>query len=159
MAVLKTIGLCELGSLTGTKFGVSNWKLITQELIDRFASITKEDFPIHSDPVWSRDHSPFGKTIAQGFLTASLLVHLFRDVLNVDHNTYDYALNYGYDKLRMVSPVPVNSRIRGHFNSLDFHERRPGEFVQKIGVEIEIEDQKKPALIAEWLFLFILSKT
>lgn len=87
MTVQKTIDFKELRNLIGTKLGVSKWEIITQQLIDRFAVVTGEDFPIHNDPAWPPDHSPFGKTIAQGFLTASLLVKLFRDVLVVDRNS------------------------------------------------------------------------
>ena len=159
MAKAKKFDVNKFHDMVGKKIGVSQWITITQDMIDCFGDLTMDSAPFHTDPEWCLEHSPYKTTVAYGFLTASLLTPMLRNTMVVDRKTYAYALNYGFDKLRMISAVPVDSRIRGHFISLDFSERNPGELIQKIGVEVEVEGQKKPALIAEWLFLFVVSQS
>jgi acyl dehydratase len=153
------MSLAEQKACVGQKVGVSHWVLVDQQMIDRFAAVTLDPDPMHIDPAWCAQHSPFLSTVAFGFLTISMLTHLYHDVLQYDRyghaQTGGYPLNYGFDRLRLIAPVPVNSRIRGHFTLLDVRERAPGETVHKTRVEIEIEGREKPALIAEWLGLWV----
>jgi acyl dehydratase len=153
------LSLEEQRACIGQKVGTSHWVVVDQEMIDRFGAVTLDPDPMHIDPDWSRQYSPFGTTVAYGFLTTSLLTHLYHDVLQYDRHghagTGGYPLNYGFDRLRLLSPVRVGSRVRGHFTLLDVRERVPGEVVHKTGVEIEIEGETKPALVAEWLGLWV----
>jgi len=149
----------EQRSRIGQKVGTSRWVLVDQPMIDRFGAVTLDPDPMHIDPEWCRQFSPFRTTVAFGFLTTSLLTHLYHDVLQYDRqghaDTGGYPLNYGFDRLRLLSPVHVNSRVRGHFTLIDVRERGPGEVVHKTRVEIEIEGQQKPALVADWLGLWV----
>jgi acyl dehydratase len=153
------MSLAEQRACIGQQVGTSHWVLVDQDMINRFAQVTLDPDPMHIDPEWSARHSPFGKTIAFGFLTTSLLTHLYHDVLQYDRHghaqTGGYPLNYGFDRLRLIAPVPVGSRIRGHFTLIDVRERGPGEVVHKTSVVIEIEGQQKPALVGEWLGLWV----
>jgi acyl dehydratase len=143
----------------GQPIGSSPWFLIDQARIDLFAKATEDPDPMHVDPVWCAAKSPFKTTIAFGFLTTSMLTYFSHQALGwLDHLGADeggYALNYGFDRLRLVEPVPVNSRIRAHFTLLEWTEGRPGEVRCKYGVSIEIEGNSRPALVAEWLGMWI----
>jgi acyl dehydratase len=146
-------------SRIGQKVGTSRWITVDQRMIDRFGEVTLDPDPMHIDPEWCRQYSPFTTTVAFGFLTISLLTHLYHDVLHYDRHghagTGGYPLNYGFDRIRLLSPVHVGSRVRGHFTLIDVRERAPGEVVHKTRVEVEIEGGKKPALVAEWLGLWV----
>jgi len=142
----------------GKKLGVSKWLTVTQEMIDGFARVTLDPDPMHIDPEWCKEHSPFGVPIAFGFLTVSLLTCMLREALEfASHSDVaeSYGLNYGIDKLRMVAPVRVGSRIRGHFTLGSLVERKPGEHIQSVDVVVEIEGQDKPALVATWLAILV----
>ena len=156
---LVTMSAAEQRACIGRKIGTSRWVTIDQDMIDRFGSVTLDPDPMHVDPEWSRQFSPFGHTLAFGFLTISLLTHLHHDILNYDRHghalTGGYPLNYGFDRLRLISPVKVNSRVRGHFKLLDVRDRGPGEVVHETAAEIEIEGEPKPALYAEWLGMWV----
>ena len=110
-------------------------------------------------PAWCEANSPFHSTIAFGFLTLSMLTALSRQALGWAHDstveTGGYAINYGLDRVRFVAPVPVNSRIRARFVMLEARDVRPGERINKFGVTVEIEGQERPALVAEWLGLWV----
>lgn len=136
---------------------ISPWLLVTQEMIDCFGKGTHDIDPMHMDPEWARRNSPFGGTIAYGFLTMSLLTHLFHTAreqypgFTVGHAGLVF-LNYGFNKLRLVSPVPVGTRIRGHFTQAPSdRQTRSGHDVNCFAVRIEIEGQDSPALVADWL--------
>ncbi len=143
----------------GQEIGVSSWYAIDQNRIDAFARATDDADPMHIDPAWCATHSPFKHPVSFGFLTLSLLTHLSHEVLNwsgsesADGN--GYGLNYGFDRIRLVEPVPVDSRIRARFTLLERAETRPGEVRSKYGVTVEIEGKERPALVAEWLALWI----
>ena len=143
----------------GEEIGVSPWFLIDQARIDAFAEATVDPDPMHVDPAWCAAHSPFKTTIAFGFLTVSLLTHLSHQAIGWISSTHadngGYALNYGFDRLRLVSPVPVGSRIRARFTLLEWSEVRPGESRVKYGVTVEIEGTERPAVVAEWLGLWV----
>jgi acyl dehydratase len=146
----------------GTVFANSDWVTISQDLIDGFGRYTLDPDPFHIDPVWAKEHSPFGGTIAFGFLTVSLLTHLLhkaqgsgaRDVA-ADPNIYGHYLNYGFDRLRLISPVHVDKRIRGRFVVKDMRADDKGRCIMTFEVAVEIEDEDRPALVADWLAIWI----
>ena len=143
----------------GQSIGTSPWLLIDQARIDAFARATDDPDPMHVDPAWCQAHSPFKTTIAFGFLTMSMLTSFSHQALGwLSSTTADdggYALNYGFDRVRLIEPVPVGSRIRAHFTLLEWNEVRPGEVRSKYGVSIEIDGKERPALVGEWLGLWV----
>lgn len=149
----------ELKSRVGEKLGVSDWLVVDQSLIEAFGRATLDSDPMHLDAAWCATYSPFKTTIAFGFLTLSLLTYFSHRALGWIHEDQPqgggYGLNYGFDRVRLLAPVPVKSRIRAHFTLLASDEVRPGEIRSKYLVEVEIEGQEKPALVAEWLGLWI----
>jgi acyl dehydratase len=146
----------------GQELGISDWLRVDQPMIDRFGQATIDPDPMHVDPDWAATYSPFGSTIAFGFLTLSLLTYFSHQALGWIHENRPegggYGLNYGFDRVRLLAPVPVNSRIRGRFTLLSSDETRPGETRNKFGVTVEIEGQERPALVAEWLSLWIANE-
>ena len=151
--------LLALQAKVGQHVGSSPWFTIDQARIDAFARATEDPDPMHIDPEWCAQKSPFKTTIAFGFLTMSMLTHLSHQALGWISTTGadegGYALNYGFDRVRLVQPVPVGSRIRAHFTLLEWLEVRPGEVRSKYGATIEIEHHPRPALVAEWLGMWI----
>jgi acyl dehydratase len=133
----------------GDQFGPSGWLEIDQERIDRFAEATDDPQWIHVDPVRAAE-GPFGTTIAHGFLTLSLLVRFWYEVGPKD-SEYRMGLNYGSNKVRFPSPVPVGSRIRGHFTVAAIEEIEGGIQLTLNGVA-EREGQEKPVCAAELVF-------
>lgn len=138
-------GLDELRSLTGQEIGVSDWTPVTQDMIDRFADVTGDHQWIHVDVERARRDTPFGSTIAHGFLTVSLLAELSRQTIEV-RGDFKMRINYGFNKLRFVSPVPAGARIRARFTP----QKVTGNEVTWL-VTVEVEGRDKPALVAEWL--------
>ncbi|MEZ6011414.1 MAG: MaoC/PaaZ C-terminal domain-containing protein [Hyphomonas sp.] len=144
----------------GEELGVSDWISITQEMITEFGSATLDADPMHDDPAWAAEKSPFGKTIAYGFQTIGLLTHLMRGALGgepyaTEPSEKGYALNYGFDRLRLVSPVPVGSNVRGRFRLSDRSVDEKGRIVQRVNAVVEIEHHAAPALVADWLFIWV----
>ncbi|MGH1355468.1 MAG: MaoC family dehydratase [Thalassovita sp.] len=144
----KVISRTEFEALLGQSLGTSDWMEITQEQINAFADCTHDHQYIHTDPERAAD-SPFGTTIAHGFLTLSLLTALAAKVPDVEGTAM--TVNYGFDKVRFVSPVKVGARIRGHFTLTQVEETRSGEMQSAMTIQVEIEGQDRPALIAEWI--------
>lgn len=141
----------ELQRLVGQPLGVSDWFEIDQERVNAFADVTLDHQFVHID-VERASQTPFGGTIAHGFLTLSLLVHLCLDFIpKLDGTTL--LVNYGFEKVRFVAPVRVGSRVRAHGRLKDAEQRKPGQFLLNVAVEVEIENEDKPALVAEWLSL------
>jgi acyl dehydratase len=138
---------------------VSDWLTITQPMIDAFASAHFDSDPMHDDPVWAAENSPLGKTIAYGFQTISLLSYLVKEAIgnraDVTSSEEGSSLNYGFDRLRLVAPVPVGSRIRGRFTLKDRKVDERGRTVTIILSIVEIEDQDRPALVADWLSVWV----
>ncbi|WP_210254827.1 MaoC family dehydratase [Methylocapsa sp. S129] len=151
----RLISIDQFVALAGTETGVSRWFTIDQKRIDAFAEITEDRQFIHIDPQAARA-SPFGGTIAHGFLTLSMLSALAMDALP-EIEGRAMGVNYGFDKLRFLSPVPAGARIRGRFKLESVTARSPTEFLSRNVVTVEIEGADKPALVAEWLTLFVLS--
>ncbi len=138
-------GLDELRSLTGQEIGVSDWTPVTQDMINRFADVTGDHQWIHVDVERARRETPFGSTIAHGFLTVSLLAELSRGTIDV-RGDFKMRINYGFNKLRFVSPVPAGSRIRARFTPQKVTDNEVTWLVT-----VEVEGREKPALVAEWL--------
>ena len=140
--------LRELETKVGEEVGVSPWVEITQERIDTFARAIEDFQWIHVDPERAKA-SPFGGTIAHGFLTLSLLSRLSE--LTFGFSDRRMGINYGLNRVRFTSPVPVGSRVRARF-TLQKYEPIEGNGVQVTwSVAVEIEGAQKPALVAEWL--------
>lgn len=144
----KMLTLDEFRAMVGQEMGVSEWTTITQDQIDTFAECTDDHQYIHVDPQ-AAAKTPFGGTIAHGFLTLSMLSSMAYQMPSIEGTAM--AVNYGFNKLRFVSPVRSGARIRGRFVLKAFEEIRPGEIQTTMTVSVEIEGQDKPALVADWL--------
>jgi acyl dehydratase len=150
-----TINSKVLSDYIGKQSGVSRWFTISQEQIDMFADATHDHQFIHVD-VEKAKETPFGSTIAHGFLSLSLLSAIAYDAsINLENTIM--GLNYGFDKIRFLHPVKVNSKVRGSMVLVDILEKRPNEFLLTWNVTIEIESIEKPALTAQWLTMTIVS--
>jgi acyl dehydratase len=145
----------ELQAKTGEAVGVSQWRAVDQQRIDGFAELTEDPQWIHTDPARAAKESPFGTTIAHGFLSLSLLSAMAMDVLPTIEGQV-MGINYGFDKVRFMNPVREGSKVRGTFTLLEVKQRSKSEWQLRHGVTVEIEGQDKPALIAEWLSLAIV---
>jgi acyl dehydratase len=150
----KSFTRAELDELVGKPLGTSEWLRIDQERINAFAGVTEDRQFIHVDPKRAAA-TPFGGTIAHGLLTLSMIVRLCWDFVPKVQGT-ELVLNYGFDKVRFVAPVKVDSRIRAQAMLASVAERKRGQLLINMSVEIEIEGSDKPALIAEWLSLHIV---
>ena len=146
---MATIAIDQLPSLIGQSF-TSDWVLIDQPMIDAFAHATGDQQFIHVDPIRAAE-TPFGGTIAHGFLTLSLMPMLMERCDMPRPEGIRMGVNYGCNALRFLSPVRSGSRVRGRFTPLSITEKRPGRFQQVTEFTVEIEGQDKPALIAEWI--------
>lgn len=140
----------------GTELGRSDWFMIGQERIDSFAEVTEDNQFIHTDPIRAAA-SPFGGTIAHGFLTLSLLSRMLEQTLPGMAGARE-SLNYGFDKLRFLSPVPVGTKVRGVFTVNGIENRKPGTRLLRLGVTVEMEGATRPALVAEWLVMMIFGE-
>ncbi|HET9530158.1 MAG TPA: MaoC family dehydratase [Blastocatellia bacterium] len=145
-------GIEELKSLVGQEVGASDWLEVTQERVNQFADATEDHQWIHIDTERARTESPFGSTIAHGFLTLSLLPFLTAQALKVQGN-FKMGINYGLNKLRFPSPVPVGSSIRARF-TLQSVEDVPGGAQITWAVTVEAKGAQKPSLAAEWLIRY-----
>jgi acyl dehydratase len=144
----------EIRAKIGAEIGVSDWLIVDQAAIDAFAEVTQDHQFIHTDPE-AAAATPFGGTVAHGFLTLSLLSRMAADVMLVPESLR-MAVNYGFERVRFIAPVRSGSRVRGRFTLASADEKRPGQwqFVHHVTVEIDGED--KPALTAEWIGLIFL---
>jgi acyl dehydratase len=138
----------ELEALLGKEVGLSRWFQMDQERISLFADVTEDQQFIHVDPERART-TPFGGTIAHGFLTLSMLSAMAEDAVPLVEGL-EHSVNYGFDRIRFISPVSAGKRIRGRFE-LTKIDVNAGEITQTLKVTVEIEDSDKPALVAEWI--------
>lgn len=145
----------DLIPLVGREIGVSSWFLIDQARVDAFAAVTEDRQFIHVDPLRAAQ-TPFGGTVAHGFLTLSLLSMMAYEVAPVLENLVA-GINYGFDKVRFLTPVRTGSRVRGRFTLAEAALKEPGRWLIRYQVAMEIEGADKPALIADWLGLQITS--
>jgi acyl dehydratase len=140
-------GADELKAAVGEQLGTSDWVTVEQKQIDTFAEATGDHQWIHVDAEKAKD-GPFGGTIAHGYLTLSLLPVFSAQVYKVEN--VKMGINYGLNKVRFTSPVPVNSRLRGSFELLEVSEVKDAlQVVNK--VTVEIEGNERPACVAEWV--------
>ena len=151
MNELGAIPVVEIKAMAGQEIGVSDWLEVDQEKINAFADITEDWQFIHVDPERAA-RTPFGGTIAHGFLTLSLLSAMAMDAVPCLENT-TMGINSGFDKIRFLSPVTAGARIRGRFKVISADELKPGELTLKYQVDVEIEGRDRPALTAEWISL------
>ena len=140
--------------MVGRELGTSDWFLIDQQRVDEFADVTLDHQFVHVDPERAKA-TPFGGTIAHGFLTLSLLVHLCLPFIPTLENR-KLVVNYGFDKVRFAAPVKVGKRIRASASLGEVTERKVGQVVLRVDVTVEIEGDDKPALVAEWLSLHVV---
>ena len=142
----------------GEVLGTSPWVVVTQDMITKFGEATLDHDPMHVDAEWAA-RGPFGTTVSFGFLTMSLLTHMLHQTLGSDSSQYDpkqgYYLNYGFDRLRLVSPVPVGSRVRGNFVMADMRPDAHHRSIARFDVKLEIEGQERPALVGQWLTVWV----
>ena len=141
-------------SLIGGELGVSEWIRIEQARVNAFADTAEDHQFIHVDPERAAA-TPFGGTIAHGFLTLSLLPRMMEDIGGGMADAV-MGLNYGFDKIRFLAPVKVNSRVRARAKLLDVQEKVPNQFLIKQEITVEIENETKPALVAEWLTMVMV---
>jgi len=145
----------ELTALVGQPIGTSDWLLVDQTMIDKFADATGDHQFIHVD-VDKAKLTPFGGTIAHGFLSLSLMPVLtaMTDLPRLDG--IKMGVNYGGNKTRFLAPVRSGKRVRGVFRLLEIEQKRPGQWQQTFEFTLEIEGEDKPALIAEWISQFFV---
>jgi acyl dehydratase len=145
--------IATLGERLGQELAVSEWMEVTQERIDRFAGATEDRQWIHVDRARAQAESPFGTTVAHGFLTLSLVGALLRGAIAI--HGIRLAVNYGVNRVRFVAPLPAGSRIRGRFTPLTADEAGGGINVTW-SVTVEREHGDKPCCVAEWIVRYYL---
>lgn len=145
--------LNDLKTRTGSEIGVSNWHVVDQDRVTRFAEVTEDLQYIHVDPERAAG-TPFGGTIAHGFLSLSLLSVLFTEAVG-EISGISMAVNYGFDSIRFIAPVRTGKRLRGRFVLLECSERKPGQWRLTLQSTVEIEGEEKPALVANWLAMMV----
>ena len=133
---------------------MSSWLTIDQQRIAEFADATEDRQFIHTDPE-AAAQTPFGGTIAHGFLSLSMLSRMAAEAMLVPDNI-KMAVNYGLDRVRFIKPVRSGKRIRGRFRLDSIEEKAPGQLLLRHTVTVEIEGEEKPALTAEWLGLLFV---
>src|SRR3954466_10981028 len=133
----------------GMETGVSDWVLVDQARIDAFAEVTEDRQFIHVDPA-AAARTPFGGTVAHGFLTLSLLSRMAAEAM-LRPEGVKMGVNYGFDRVRFMAPVRSGKRVRGRFTLTAFDEKRPGQYQFLHAVAVEIEGEDKPALLADWI--------
>lgn len=146
--------LDEIRAHLGKEVGISSWIVIDQARIDAFAKATEDRQFIHVDAA-SAARTPFGGTIAHGFLTLSLLSRLANDAMLLPDGL-KMGINYGLDRVRFLAPVRSGKRVRGRFTLDSVEEKAPGQWLMRHVVTVEIEGEDKPALTATWLGLMIV---
>lgn len=148
----RAASLEKIDALIGTELGVSDWFLVDQDRVNAFADVTLDHQFIHVNPERARNETRLGGTIAHGFLTLSLLPHLIEPLIIVPEGM-TMGMNYGFEKIRFMAPVPVGSEIRARLGLKSFVERNPGQYQFSFDVTVEMKGVKKPVLVAEWLSL------
>lgn len=152
---MRTLSEEEFAALNGQEIGLSDWFLVDQDRVDRFAQATGDFQFIHVDPERAR-HTPFGGTIAHGFLTLSLFPTLAQAADLPLPVGMKMGVNYGGNRSRFLAPVRVGKRVRGRFRQLGYEAKGPGQFQHTIEFVVEIEGEEKPALLAEWVTLYFV---
>ncbi|MCY4269661.1 MAG: MaoC family dehydratase [Gammaproteobacteria bacterium] len=152
------IKAAELPGYVGREIGVTDWLAVEQARIDQFADATDDHQYIHVDAERAA-RTPFGGTIAHGFLTLSLLSALASRGGGIKLENTVMGINYGLDRVRFVNPVRSGQRIRARFTLAGAEEKSPGRFLLRYAVSVEIEGEEKPALVADWLGMTVVDQT
>ncbi|MDR6634229.1 acyl dehydratase [Phyllobacterium sp. 1468] len=150
----EAVTLKQLTAAIGTEIGCSEWRVVSQEMINLFADATDDHQFIHTDPERAAE-TPFGGTIAHGFLTISLLSTLAYEALPMIEGA-TMGINYGFDTVRFMAPVKSGKRVRARFKLVDADIRPSGRVLNNYEVTLEIENSLKPALVANWLTIAVL---
>src|SRR3712207_4596077 len=145
----QSVSVDDYRAMVGQEVGVSDWILVDQERIDKFAEVTEDHQFIHVDPE-AAAKTPFGGTIAHGFLSLSLLSRMAADAMPVPEGV-KMGVNYGFERVRFLAPVRSGKRVRGRFTLAGLEEKRPGQWQFVHSVTVEIEGEDKLALIADWI--------
>lgn len=145
----------EMKDMVGQNLGTSEWLLVDQEMINKFADATGDHQFIHVNEEMAK-MTPFGGTIAHGFLTLSLFPVLMAKSDCPRVEGLKMGVNYGGNKVRFLAPVRSGKRVRGHFKLLELEEKRPGQWQQTLEFTVEIEGEDKPAVMAEWISQFFV---
>ncbi|RKQ72014.1 acyl dehydratase [Litorimonas taeanensis] len=146
---MTSISLDAAKDMIGKESGVSEWITVEQDRINQFADVTEDHQFIHINPDMAK-MTPFGGTIAHGFLTLSLLAKMGEEA-SIVLDGVKMGVNYGFDKVRFLAPVPTGSKVRGRFVVAAVEEKRPGQILITYDVTVEIDGEEKPALIAKWM--------
>jgi acyl dehydratase len=146
--------LDDIRAKVGSEIGLSDWIPVDQARIQAFANATEDHQFIHVDEAAARQ-TPFGGTIAHGFLSLSLLSRMAADVILLP-DTIKMGVNYGLDRVRFLAPVKAGKRVRGRFVLDSAEEKAPGQLLTRHTVTVEIEGEEKPALTAQWLGLLFI---
>ena len=146
--------ITEMKKFLGSEVGLSDWVVINQERINKFAKLTEDEQFIHIDPERASKETPFGGTVAHGFLTLSMLVKLAESALPkiIDVKV---TINYGFDKIRFIHPVAANSKLRARFILKEVEERSLTQIMTKWDVSVEIKNVERPAIVATWVNLLM----
>ncbi|MDZ5699026.1 MULTISPECIES: MaoC family dehydratase [Phyllobacteriaceae] len=155
---METIGIDEAKAMVGQEVGISNWRTVSQKMIDQFAAATDDYQFIHTDPERAARETPYGGTIAHGFLSLSLLsTMIFEAVPRLEGA--QMGVNFGFDRVRFLNPVKSGARIRARFALAEMKVRPSGIVESHYDVTVEIENSPKPALTARWLTLAMPDRT
>ncbi len=152
---MKAISAQEMQGMVGQTLGTSEWLLVDQDMINKFADATGDHQFIHVNDEMAK-MTPFGGTIAHGFLTLSLFPVLMAKSDCPHVEGVKMGVNYGGNKVRFLAPVRSGKRVRGHFKLLELDEKRPGQWQQTLEFSVEIEGEDKPAVLAEWISQFFV---
>ena len=155
---METMTIDTAKSLVGQEIGVSGWRTVSQEMINQFASATDDHQFIHTDPERAAQETPYGGTIAHGFLSLSLLSTMIFEAVRPLEGA-SVGVNFGFDRVRFLNPVKSGARIRGRFRLANLKVRPSGIVEMQHDVTVEIEDSAKPALTALWLTLAMPDRT
>lgn len=154
---MDAVSLKDLEAGVGKEIGASPWRTVTQDMIDKFADATDDHQFIHVDPERAARETPFGGTIAHGFLSLSLLSTFAYETLPPLENAA-MGINYGFDKIRFAAPVKSGARVRARFTLADLNIRPSGWIEFHYDVVVEIEGSKKPAFSARWITLSVVEQ-
>lgn len=146
--------IAEMKKFLGSEVGLSDWVVINQERINKFAKLTEDEQFIHIDPERASKETPFGGTVAHGFLTLSMLVKLAESALPKIKDV-KFTINYGFDKIRFIYPVAANSNLRARFILKEVEERSLTQIMTKWDVSVEIKNVERPAIVATWVNLLM----
>ena len=145
----------DIAAKVGEQIGTSPWVEISQERINQFAEATGDHQFIHVNEEAAK-MTPFGGTIAHGFLTLSMIPYLTAESDVPRPDGIKMAVNYGGNKTRFINPVKSGKKIRGIWKLVEMTEKRPGQWQQTVEITIEIEGEEKPALICEWMTMYFV---